>query len=293
MIAKAKKVPELKLEGRSGCDLNIFSKNGIHVVRKSSVSQSYSERLSKQAKKQAMYKSASELAFSAPKVLEEGEISDGIYYFDMEYVHGEKFSDFLSRATKTEINNLYNLFESYFDSLFNNAVEKEVDFKIVENKINDVERKLIHNNFYSNNFKESIIDKLRNDIPKNQLALGDCHGDFTFSNILFGGEKVFIFDFLDSFIESPLIDIVKIRQDTKFYWSIEIDTNLDTSKRGRVIQVMQYLDNKFAKYINTKWPQYTQWYNYLELFNLVRIMPYANDIRDVHFLQKNLQKLIS
>lgn len=294
METTTEQTPELKLEGRSGCALDIFSDNGNFFVRKSSVSQSYSERLGKQAAKQASYKNASNTTFVAPKVINEGANPDGIYHFDMEYVHGEKFSDYLSKATIYEINDLYNLFENYFEGLFNASEIKEVEKSIIKDKVKDIEQKLLSNNFYSSSFKKLIINTLLNKVPKQKLPLGTCHGDFTFSNILFSGnDKVYIFDFLDSFIESPIIDLVKIRQDTKFYWSIDIDVDLETAKKGRVTQVLQHLDKRFANYIDTKYPEYKDWYNYLELFNLVRIMPYAHNIRDVHFLQKNLQKLIS
>lgn len=294
MVILTEQTPELKLEGRSGCVLDIFSRDGNFLVRKSSVSAGYSERLAKQAAKQAAYKNTSNTTFIAPKVLNESTDDKGIYHFDMEYVQGEKFSDYLSRATINEINELYTLFESYFEKSLKESTKQTVDYNIIENKVNDIKEKLADNNFYSLNFKNQIIDNLLSNVPKEQLPLGNCHGDFTFSNILFSaGDKVYIFDFLDSFIESPIIDLVKIRQDTRFYWSIEIDVELDTAKKGRVIQVLQYLDKRFAEYINQKYPQYQEWYNYLELFNLVRIMPYAHNIRDVHFLQKNLQKLIS
>ena len=46
------------------------------------------------------------------------------------------------------------------------------------------------------------------------IPVGTCHGDLTFSNILFNGNNYYLIDFLDSFIESPLLDIVKLRQDT-------------------------------------------------------------------------------
>ena len=43
-----------------------------------------------------------------------------------------------------------------------------------------------------------------------EIPMGKCHGDLTFSNILFNGNNYYLIDFLDSFIESPLLDLVKI-----------------------------------------------------------------------------------
>ena len=54
------------------------------------------------------------------------------------------------------------------------------------------------------------------------IPIGFCHGDLTFSNIMFAldDNQVGLIDFLDSFIETPLIDLVKLRQDTHFHWTI-------------------------------------------------------------------------
>ena len=42
--------------------------------------------------------------------------------------------------------------------------------------------------------------------------------------------RLYLIDFLDSVIESPLFDIIKIRQDTYFNWTINIcDFSFDTN----------------------------------------------------------------
>ncbi len=51
------------------------------------------------------------------------------------------------------------------------------------------------------------------------MPVGICHGDLTFSNMLFNGNNYYLIDFLDSFVESPLLDIVKLRQDSAYLWS--------------------------------------------------------------------------
>jgi hypothetical protein len=288
-----KENPELKLKGRSGCELNILEGEEGVVVRKSSVSAEYNERLKKQAEKQQAYYNRKSTLLQTPKVINSGYSEGNVYYFEMEYVKGEKFSDFFSRATVDEINRLFLRFKEYFDELFESATTKPADIKSIEEKILDVKTKLDGNDNFSVEFKNAIINKLSSCIPTEDIPLASCHGDFTFSNILVTSiDNIYTFDFLDSFIESPIIDLVKIRQDTKFFWSVEIDDKLDLGQKCRVLQVLKYLDIKFENYLQSHFNKYSAWYNYLELFNLVRIMPYAQNIRDIYFLTKNIKPLL-
>ena len=57
------------------------------------------------------------------------------------------------------------------------------------------------------------------------VSVGFCHGDLTFSNLLVNAKsrRIALFDFLDSFVESPLQDLAKLRQDTAYFWLCESD----------------------------------------------------------------------
>ena len=56
---------------------------------------------------------------------------------------------------------------------------------------------------------------------KTRMLLGPCHGDLTFGNMLWDGEGfLWVFDFLDTFLEAPIMDLVKLRQDTLGRWTL-------------------------------------------------------------------------
>jgi hypothetical protein len=83
---------------------------------------------------------------------------------------------------------------------------------------------------------------------------GFCHGDLTFSNILVDGKsrRIAAFDFLDSFVESPLQDIAKIRQDTSYYWICESENTLEKTSShtwNRLYITLGAFDKTVLEYI--------------------------------------------
>jgi hypothetical protein len=53
------------------------------------------------------------------------------------------------------------------------------------------------------------------------------------------------------------------------------------------------MDSKLALFLRELDPELQNWYSYLEIFNLARIMPYAQKQSDIQFLNKNLTQLLS
>ncbi len=133
------------------------------------------------------------------------------------------------------------------------------------------------------------IQYLFGHIPDYPLPLGLCHGDFTLSNTLYFAGNIYMIDFLDSFLESPLLDIVKLRQDTRFYWSLLVDTEILPYQRNKIIQVLRYFDQQLVQAFIEN-PFYAAWYDYLEKLNLLRILPYLVDPREIKFIEACLTK---
>jgi len=98
-----------------------------------------------------------------------------------------------------------------------------------------------------------------------------CHGDLTFTNILFHKKKLYLIDFLDSFVDTFLVDLCKLKQDLYYHWSIRLhdDTNM------RLYQSTNYIwkemEERYEEYINTLA------FDVLDVVNLLRIQPYLKD----------------
>jgi len=96
-------------------------------------------------------------------------------------------------------------------------------------------------------------------------------------------EDIYLIDFLDSYIESPTMDIIKLRQDTHLYWSLNmVDKVIDLTK---IKLGLQYIDN----WLVNNYP--IENYEIFQIINLLRIYPYTNDDKIKLYLDKNINKL--
>jgi hypothetical protein len=288
--------PIIYLDGHSGCNISVVKKtNGLWCVRKKSSNHGYNSRLIEQEKKQKLFTekiNKCDNVFS-PIIYDNGYDVDGLYYFDMEYISGYKVSEYFSRIDLDGIKNFFLLIKKYFDQLFSVSNRVKIDRMYVLKKTDDVRSKIRKNIYFEDQFVDLIYKYLINNIPDVDLSITDCHGDLTFSNIIvINRERLCCIDLLDSFLESPIIDIVKIRQDTKFGWSLISDNRLPKYKKSKAAQVYKYLDVLLADYINNINSNDLLWYNYLEVFNLYRIMPYVTNISNRNFLYEKLKMLL-
>jgi len=122
------------------------------------------------------------------------------------------------------------------------------------------------------------------------LPLGPCHGDLTMSNILIASDSsaIALIDFLDSFIESPLIDLAKLRQDTRFCWtSLMAGSQLD---RLRYRQIMGALDAVLQEpFAGLDW--HADYLGFMTELTLLRIAPYATEAAVHDFILTSLTSL--
>lgn len=281
--------PELKLSGRSGCRLEVIGDRGEAQVRKYSNSVAYNTRLTKQAEKQILFKSLNlHPAFDSPAIKQISPVLETeLSWFEMDFIYAEKYSDYLERCSINEIKHIFQNFLGYFAALETNAVYSNLEETVFHEKLEEVSDKIRRNHGFHCALCEKVIRRLEA-VPTGQILVGFCHGDLTFSNILFGHEKIFYVDFLDSFIESPIIDLVKLRQDTLFGWSLHLERSLPAYRQNKLKQIFCYLDGRFENYINER--GFAEWYDYLEIFNLFRILPYVSDAEEIQFVKNCLLK---
>lgn len=285
----------IKIQGKSGCPISIKQDERGYSLVKVSKNKEYSPRLKKQAEKQHnFYLNASKKSpFYTPQIIAIHE-SNELTSIEMEFINAESYSTFLSKQTKRSLDVfIENLFiyiknnteqstflgPSYYSGLITQKIE---ELELIFKKLNYEDHKPL----------SEIIYYLKNSIPKSMIPIGPCHGDFTLSNMLFSNnEKIYLIDFLDSFIESPFIDYVKLRQDTKYYWSSYLE-NQEEGTNVRLIQALNYIDKEICKQMKRDFKEITEWEEYLTVMNFARIIPYAESINDINFLTKQINTII-
>ncbi|MEJ7682689.1 MAG: phosphotransferase [Segetibacter sp.] len=287
-------LPEIKMEGRSGCKLDVLKEGSHVIIKKYSSSIEYNKRLLKQAnKQQVFYNNLPEnYIFSTARVIETYSSENSLSWFSMPYLFSEKYSNYFEQASIVDLKNVLNHIIDYFNFNINNSVSKKIDERIIASKIEELKLRVAENISTTNkDYFFYALQYLKTNTPDLPLPIGTCHGDFTFSNILFGDNKIYLLDFLDSFVESPMIDIVKIRQDTCFKWSIMLEKEMPSYKKNKLIQTFNYLDSEIALFCNNQLGM-SKWYNYLQIFNLLRIVPYLNNSEEIFFIEKSLRQIL-
>jgi hypothetical protein len=261
--------------GLSGCKLEIISDK---VIRKYSSNQNYNSRLLTQIDKQYFFSRNIFTNIDTPKIIQKHQ--NDLIYFDMEYVLGCDYYSYFSTASPNQITKIFLFFDEYFDFLIKNSHQDDsyTSKEKIKNKLFSFKSskycKLI-------NFVIKYLEEIEINIPKSF-----CHGDLTISNLLFHHKKVYLIDFLDSYIDTFILDLIKLKQDLYYKWILEIN-NIDDL---RITQCFDYLWN----YIQIKYNQHinTNIFEVLDLVNFLRIEPYLTNQHQKSILDNKIKNTL-
>lgn len=282
----------LSIKGHSGCGLNVFERDNELLVRKTPSSADYIKRLKKQFDKQN--DAWNNLTGCGDILVPKCSWEDNNII--MEYVPGISYAEFFETANTTNIDLFVNALIGYIDNEYKNSCTVEpINKDILINKLYDISKNVKLNSMiiscssvdYFTEYCNELINHINNmgDIV---IPVGTCHGDLTFSNIIFTNNQYTLIDFLDSFIETPLQDIVKIRQDSKYLWSMNMLEKQHNTIRIKTVS--RYIDEKIDRYYsNYVW--YRNHYKLLQQINILRIAPYVKESSIVYFIQNVLENL--
>ncbi len=267
----------IDLGGHSGCKILLVESGTKNYVRKISRDVSYNERLKKQCEKQAVY--SNELIHT-PQVYNSGCGKDGLFFFDMEYIHGITLAEYIKTIEIGKIDSLVDRILSGFIHMNDGHVGSEVDINVFRTKIADLKDKLgKENNLVINSALEMLA---RHDWSK--FIPSVCHGDLTMENIIIKNDEIYLIDFLDSFYDCWIIDIGTLLQDVQALWSYRFQNSLGMNTILRLIVFRDLLLEKVEK----EKPGYSIEVYYALLQKLLRIVPYTKDLQTYKFL---LQKI--
>lgn len=263
---------QLKIKGHSGCSLNIIEGPSRLLVEKY-CDTPYLPRLKQQQKKQSdMYNLMSHSAVGGIKVPHSVWENDKIV---MDYIYSKDFVEYFECATVEDIRHLVCRLINYIDMECTYCEKKVVDKDVFIKKLDSVYATCIKNDMVDNDKAKNYVDAAKEMVSSFnviELPIGTCHGDLTFSNVLFS-DSIYLIDFLDSFVETPLQDIVKLRQDTRYHWSLLMTShNYNTA---HISTVFEYIDKELEKrYKNAYFYKY---YDMLQCINILRILPYVKE----------------
>jgi thiamine kinase-like enzyme len=255
------------LKGHSGCKILLCEENNKKFVRKISHNLQYNERLMLQMKKQKNFNSK---IVNAPEIFNSGYDKKQKFYFDMEYIGGVTLSRYISlsdiNSSKVILDDLFSLCYANHNSYEN--ITKTITEKIIKLPKDKYKSDLLVYKEYCLNFDWSNI------------STGLCHGDLTFENVIIYNSKIYLIDFLDSFVDSRYIDISKMLQDILCMWSWR---NESTSPFIKNILLYEKLVGSLTK-------NELEIVNRMLIINLLRILPYSN-VKTYTFLKNTIKFL--
>lgn len=286
---------EIDVKGHSGCSICVRRESNQIFLYKSSTDPNYLQRLVLQAEKQKAAASAKNYYHIRVPEIYDILQSESETSVKMQYIYSKNFVEFLEQAGFEQIGYFIDAMTHFIEYEIKQSQMKKVPASVFQHKFREVKARIENNPIYQGKVK---INKLLlncqdvfNGIDDMEIPVGLCHGDLTFSNILFNGNNYYLIDFLDSFIETPLQDIVKLRQDTFYKWSQLMYKNHFDEVRLKVI--CDKIDFEIDKYFSERYEWYKHNYHIMQLMNILRILPYANEPNVVNYLLEIVNDLLA
>ena len=196
----------------------------------------------------------------------------------MEYIKSCSYYEYFSTISPAKIKNIKNFIDEYFQFLIYNShqYKKEVASNKIRNKLLTLKNS---NCEFLIQFIVDYLDKIDINIRKSF-----CHGDLTVSNILFHPRKIYLIDFLDSYIDTFIIDLIKLKQDLYYHWILKVNniSNLRITQSFNCI--WDYIETKYNHYLDT------DIFHVLEILNFLRIEPYLTNNNQRVILNSIIEK---
>ncbi len=247
------------LPGHSGYKLVFDDKEVVKISENSFVK---SRALQEQAEAQKRFEHP---VLKTPRVIgEESQFFGTSYAFSMERIHGTH--PMATNNPLATIEKLADYIESNWEnrhSLNNHETGVAIDRKLqsLELAIQQQEHFDIHP------FMKALYSCREFFALYPIIPVGACHGDLTLCNVVVTpSQDVYLLDFGNPFIKSPILDLIKLRQDTQHRW-ITLFTDVD---ERMLEKADRYLVERFSKSSILNCP----YYRYLDLLSLLRIVPY-------------------
>lgn len=268
LAAKQLQQYQLKeLKGHSGCHVFLCEHGNTRFVKKVSGAAGYAKRLEQQMLKQLTFEHS---WIRKPAVYESGTEND-LFYFTMEYVNGVQLSTFISRNTVRDVDPLIDQLLTFVRS---NICDVTADFSVpISEKLWSISST---SNFQIDRYIQYCLAFDWTAIPT-----GYCHGDLSFENILVHRSNLYFIDFLDSFIETPYLDLSKLLLDILVLWSWRFEKRRPIIKNTHIYDiVLSQLESREIEIVRR-----------FLILNLLQILPYANANHNALFVQDALEHL--
>jgi aminoglycoside phosphotransferase (APT) family kinase protein len=269
-----------KLNGHSGCEVDLCKTDAGYFIRKTSPGYSYNARLIRQAEKQERISGL----IPVPAVLS-SSFDKAVVFYDMEYVRGLDFKQMCLSRPMGWINRFVQTFRGHLERLQKAHVDANLPLRFQE-KISSLQDGIYN---HSSVKVRSLIPKLEvlYKYDYSLLPATESHGDMTLENIIFqeDGEIIFI-DILDGELETFWMDVAKIVYDLEVSWSLrEVLWESKHDAEARLLAMMsRYLHEEMMLAVATHFPDALPHLSVLKAIQALRVLPYSHNEKTVEKL---------
>ena len=209
----------------------------------------------------------------------------------MPFVHGLSGSEIIINSQKQNLESLIKSFKDLILLFKSIKIHGHKNFKMkAREKISQLED-LDFNKKYTNYFKFLRYQLERTDFNIYETM---CHGDLTFSNIIitsssnfsidYKNNKFFLIDWLDTYFNSYLQDLAKLKQELFYGWSSRY---ISSSQKLNNLITGEYIWKKlFDHFISDK---NKLLFKIIMVLCILRIFPYAKTEIDISWIDKVLE----
>jgi len=199
----------------------------------------------------------------------------------MPYIEGLNGPSFTLNGTADVAKKIKIGLEVFLSKEIANSVEKLIKTSVFQSKLTEI---------LSATGDLILINIVRKcqlflgNMPDQMLyPVGECHGDLTLSNIILSDNgQINLIDFLATYLETPLQDIAKIKQEFKYGWSIRYEENW-LALKGRILG-----DSAVPNIVEKIDKQYPIQSKIIMIVTLARIAPYVKDQITHNWLIKSI-----
>lgn len=209
-------------------------------------------------------------------------------HIKMPYLKCPNAIEWISSANIEDIYQLSEKIILYLKYSFSNSSILSFDYEKWSSKITELNTKI----------KDSEINEILGCLQHKQFAnhfyYGNYHGDLTLSNVFIhkDDQEIIIqsIDFLHSFMESPINDLVKLRQDTKHLWTLHLIKDIERIDVPRVLVLLNHMDKQIQQLIQED-AILSEYYIPFQILNLIRILPYTSNEETIIYLKREIRNL--
>lgn len=202
----------------------------------------------------------------------------------MPYTPGINGADYPLYGNTTVVNTLSKSLNELIDFEMLESVDTKVHRKIFIDKLVEIRNKDEAKNFLSQ--LQKLIEWISDNDEIINFPVGICHGDLTLSNIICKDRYLYLIDFLPTFLESPLQDVVKLDQDFIYGWSLRKSTE-EVRAKGYI-----FYEHAYPKNLNKIKSNYFYQYQILMALCIARIIPYIKDDITKNWILFSINKVL-